>query len=87
MDTPSDKRQLLSFDTWVDAWEWIWDRCSNITMYSNTISDASFNAAAAYCRSVCSYPNRYRYNMEFTLEIGMNYDLSCLCHFLAYKSV
>ena len=31
----SVKRQLLNFDGWVDAWEWIWGKIPSIPMYSN----------------------------------------------------
>ena len=33
------------FDDWVDAWEWIWDRFSSVTIYSDGSGNASVNAA------------------------------------------
>ena len=42
----SIKRQLWSFDTWVDAWEWVWDWFLSIAMYSNTSDNPSINPTA-----------------------------------------
>ena len=44
INTPSVKRQRQSHIMLVygDAWEWVWDRFSSVTMYSNGIqSDAA----------------------------------------------